>query len=414
MKDDKVFEDSLKVLHDIGNELLLASSVNDLCRRAVELGRRELGFDRISTWFVDKDPKYMVGSFGVDEKGRIRNEVGERVAIDSDPVMKQIRGDKARSVLCHDVSLRDNSGKIIGRGSHIVTAIWNGREIVGYLSTDNLLKRASFTEHDRELVELFASTFGHLYSLKLTEEKLKHAYDRIKDVHDQLVQAAKMEVVGGLASGVAHEVKNPLAVILQGVDYLSKKVKDKDESSHATLLRMRIAVRKANMIIKGLLDFSATTKLDIAPHGLNKVIEDALLLISHELTKCHINITRDLRKDIPDVKIDKNKIEQVLINIFLNATNFMPKGGDLTIRTYSSLVSKKKLVFVEIEDTGPGIPSAILGKVFDPFFTTRRGVGGTGLGLTIVKNLMDMHKSKVTIENRKNGHGVTATLIFKA
>lgn len=408
------FEKKLRMLNEIGNDLSLAASVNDLCRRAVELGRSRLGLDRLSTWFVDKDPKYIVGSFGVDEKGRIREEIEERVAIDGDPVMRQISADKVHSILRSDAPLRDHSGKNVGQGSHVIAAIWNGKEIVGYLSTDNLLKREPFTEHDRELVELFAATFGHLYSLKRTEEELRQAYNRLEEVQDQLVQAAKMEVVGGLASGVAHEVKNPLAVILQGVDYLSNKVKSKDENSHATLLRMRIAIKKANAIIKGLLDFSFTTKLDFELQNLNNVIEDALLLVDYEINKCHIDVIREFKKEMPSVKIDKNKIEQVLINIFLNAADYMSKGGHLTIKTYTAAADKKKMVCVDVEDTGPGIPDAILNKVFDPFFTTRRGKGGTGLGLTIAKSIIEMHKGKIIVGNRKDEHGVKVTLMFKA
>jgi len=409
------FEDKLKILHEVGNELSLTSSVYELCRRAVELGRNRLGFDRLSTWFVDQDAKSITGSFGVDEKGRLREEAGERVPIDSDPIVREIRADKAHSILRTGVPLRDNSGKVVGEGSHIVAAIWNGKEVIGYVSTDNLLKHARLTEGDRELVERFASTFGHLYSLKRTEEALQAAYNRLKEIQDQLIQAAKMEVVGGLASGVAHEVKNPLAVILQGIEYLSKKVGPKDEKSHAALLRMRIAVTKADAIIKGLLDFSSAAEVDLAPQDLNIVIEESLFLITYELNRYHIEIIKDLKKGIPKVRIDRNRIEQVLLNIFLNAVNHMPKGGRLTIKTYSAAAGKnKKEVFAEIEDTGPGIPPNIMKKVFDPFFTTRRGIGGTGLGLTIAKNIVEMHKGTITIENRKGGRGTRVTLMFGA
>ncbi len=405
------FEEKLRILHEVGNELSLTTSVNDLCRRAVELGRSRLGFDRLSTWFIDTDPRYIVGSFGVDEKGRLRQETGERVVIDSDPVVREIGAERSHSVLRSGVPLRDHSGKVVGRGSHIVAAIWNGREVIGYVSTDNLLKKASFTEHDRELVELFASTFGHLYSLKKTEEALQTAYNALKEVQEQLIQAAKMEVVGELASGVAHEVKNPLAVIMQGVDYLSKKVGTKEEKSHAALLHMRIAVKKADAIIKGLLDFSSVTKLDFAQHDLNGVIEEALALVTYELNKCHVEVVRDFEKDIPPVRMDKNRLEQVFINIFLNAANHMTKGGRLKVKTYSKAADKKKrAAFVEVEDTGPGISPNIINKVFDPFFTTRRGVGGTGLGLTIARNIVEMHKGKITIENKRDERGARVTL----
>jgi signal transduction histidine kinase len=407
-------EKKLRVLHEVGNELSVTSSMDELCRRAVELGRNRLGFDRISTWFVDEDPRYIVGSFGVDEKGRLREEADEKVLIDSDPMFKALGADKAHSLLRMNVPLRDNSGKAIGRGSHIIATIWNGKEIVGYLSADNLLKKEPLNEQDRELVELFASTFGHLYSLKLAEDKLKNAYARLKEMQYQLIQAAKMEVIGSLASGVAHEVKNPLAVILQGTDYLVKKIRAKDENAHAAIMRMRIAVKKADVIIKGLLDFSSMTKLDYAECDLSKTIDQALLLVNYEISKSGIEIVRDYKKVIHDVRIDKNKIEQVLINIFLNAANQMPKGGRLTIKTSPASLDTKKAVLIEIEDTGPGVPAGMVNKLFDPFFTTRRGVGGTGLGLTIAKNIIDMHKGSISIENRKDTHGVKVSLVLRA
>lgn len=412
-----VFEEKLRILHELGNELSLTVSVKDLCRSAVELGRKRLGFDRLSTWFIDAaDPKYLIGSFGVDEKGDIREETAERVTIGGDPAMRQIHAKRAHSLLREDVPLRDNGGNMVGRGSHIIAAIWNGREIIGYLSTDNLLRREPLTEEDREITELFASTFGHLYSLKIAESALQAAYGQLKDVHAQLIQAAKMEVVGGLATGVAHEVKNPLAIILQGLEYLSKKIKTGDEDTLLTLQRMRGAVKKAKGIVNGLLDFSTFSELTLTAQNLNSVMESSLFLIKHQIDERGIKITKDFADRLPPVMADKNKIEQVFINVLLNALDQLSADDKLIIRTHASCAPDKdwRSVIVEVEDTGPGIPANILSKLFDPFVTTRRASGGTGLGLSIVRNIMNMHNGKINIENVKEGHGAKVTLEFRA
>jgi len=412
-----VFEEKLKILHELGNELSLTKSVKDLCRSAVELGRKRLGFDRLSTWFVDAgNPKYIIGSFGVNEKGNVREETAERVTIDGDPAMKQIHAKQAHSLMREGVPLRDNSGNIVGHGSHIIAAIWNGKEIVGYLSTDNLLRHKPFTEQDREITELFASTFGHLYSLKIAEEALQVAYGQLKDIQGQLIQAAKMEVVGGLATGVAHEVKNPLAIILQGLEYLSKKIKTGDEDILLTLQRMRGAVKKAKGVVNGLLDFSTFSELNLTPQNLNSVMESSLFLIKHQIDKRGIRITKDFADRLPPVMADKNKVEQVFINVLLNALDQLSEDDKLIIRTYAkdSLDEDRKSVIVEVEDTGPGIPTDILSKLFDPFVTTRRASGGTGLGLSIVRNIMNMHNGKIDIGNVKEGHGAKVTLEFIA
>ncbi len=411
MKDS--FEKRLRTLHEVGNRLSRAESVEELCRSIVELGTSELGFDRLSIWFVDKNPKYLIGSFGVDEKGRLRKEIGERVLRDDDPAVRHIHTDRSHSVLEAGVPLRNGSGKVVGRGAHIIATIWDGQKVVGYLSADNLLSKDPIGEHDREILELFASTFGHLYSLKKAEEEVRSAYSRLKDVQHQLIQSAKMEVVGSLASGAAHEVKNPLAVMLQGIEYIAGKTEASDRGAHTTLERMRRAVEKADSIIRGLLDFSAVSKLSYTPQNLNSIIEKALRLVSYDIDRSKINTVREFQKDLPDVRIDDNKIEQVLVNLFLNSIYQMPDGGKLIIRTYSKKAPRGGFkVFIEIEDTGPGIPEEIMDKIFNPFFTTRRAAGGTGLGLAIVRNIMDMHDGKVEIANKKVGHGVKAVLAF--
>ena len=394
-------EERLRALHEVTNELSRARSVNDLYRSVVELGRNRLGFDRLSIWFVDKDPNFIIGSFGVDEAGRLRDEIGERVPVDDDPAMKELRAKKARSVLHAATVLRDGKGKVVGEGSHMIAAIWTGEQVVGYLSADNLLRKKPATEEDREILELFAASFGHLYSLK--------------EAQYHLIQAAKMEVVGGLASGVAHEVKNSLAIILQGIDYLSNAVSAKDENTLMTLQRMKGAIKRADGIIKELLDFSVSSQLDFTAQDLNRLLDDTLVLVRHDLDKHHIEVLKEYDKGIPTVRVDRNKIEQVFINLFLNAIQHMSDGGHINIRTYAGTTEKEgKAVFVEIEDAGAGIPKNILDRVFDPFFTTRRGAGGTGLGLSIVRNIIDMHNGRIAIGNRKEGQGTKVALMFRA
>jgi len=407
------FAKKLRILNEVGNELALSKSVRELCRRMVRSGRSRLGFDRISTWFIGKNPKFIIGSYGVDEKGRIREETGQRVRIDADKTVKEIHDKKMRSILKNNVALCDNSSTMVGTGSHMLAAIWDGKKVIGYISTDNLLNRKRFTKDDRELFELLAATFGHLYSLKRTEEALVSAFEKVKDTRSQLIQAAKMEVVGSLASGVAHEVKNPLAVILQGIDYISKKVSGSDPNGHDVLRRMRNSVKKADCIIKGLLDFSILTELEFIPQDIHSIVERSLRLLSYEIDKYNILVHRRFAKDLPDVRLDKNKIEQVLVNILLNAINGMHEGGEILIRTYIKGHGRSKKLCLEIEDNGPGIPESIIGKIFDPFFTTRRAIGGTGLGLTIAHNIMEMHKGKIFMDNKEDGRGVRATILFK-
>ena len=264
---------------------------------------------------------------------------------------------------------------------------------------------------------------------KRLELELKEAYQKLKETQSQLIESEKMKVIGGLASGIAHEVKNPLATILYGVTYLIEQLKPKDEKVNLVLENIREATKRANDIINDMLDFSHITHLNKKMTDLNDVLEKALMLTNHHLEKGKIQLIKDFDRDIPSVKIDENRIEQVMVNLILNAIYAMPEGGILKIRTHSQRITKdlekypvyvadgfkpdQTIVLFEVEDTGCGIPQDKLEKVFDPFFTTRRASGGIGLGLTVSRNIMEIHEGKIFIENNDQ-QGARATLVFKA
>lgn len=248
---------------------------------------------------------------------------------------------------------------------------------------------------------------------KKMEEELKVAFDRLKTAQDQLIQSEKMGAIGRLASGIAHEVKNPLATILQGIDYLYKKTQTDNATAHQTLGRMSNAVKRADNIIRSLLDFSSVSMMKKKSENLNAIIESSLLLVKNDIDRYHIKVIKDLRSDIPKVNLDKNRIEQVFINLFTNAIQAMPDGGELKIRTDIIGQGKEKELIVEVDDVGTGIPKHILDKVFEPFFTTRQAIGGAGLGLSIVRNIVEMHGGKVDIRDKEGGRGTKATVVLK-
>ena len=263
---------------------------------------------------------------------------------------------------------------------------------------------------------------------KRVESELVNAYRKIKEAQDQLVQSEKMKVVGGLASGVAHEVKNPLATLLYGVTYLAQSFSEIDPNVESVIQNMKQAIDKANDIVTDLLNFASLTSLEKKDEHLDFVIGNALSLVRHEFSRNHISVVKKIEKSLPKVMVDKNRIEQVLINLILNAVHAMPDGGDITVRAYGRTLSEdledmpqlrrdefrpgETIVILAVEDDGCGIPEDKIGQIFDPFFTTRRGDGGVGLGLSVSKNIMDIHDGCIFVENKQNG-GVKATLIFK-
>jgi C4-dicarboxylate-specific signal transduction histidine kinase len=270
-------------------------------------------------------------------------------------------------------------------------------------------------ERTAELVETNVRLQREILERKKTEQGLKAAYSELKETYTQLIQAEKMQEVGRLASGVAHEVKNPLAIILQGVEYLKDKLKTEDENITLVLKYIGDAIIRADNVVVGLLDFASLSKFNMEPGDLNSSIDNSLSLLRNDLDRYHIQVARNFKENLPLVKIDNNRIEQVFVNIILNAIQAMPTGGLLSIKTdIEEQEENKKYVVVQIQDTGTGISKETLEKIFNPFFTTRRSAGGSGLGLAVSRHIIQMHGGKIDIENREDQFGVRVTLSFKA
>jgi signal transduction histidine kinase len=264
---------------------------------------------------------------------------------------------------------------------------------------------------------------------KRLERELTSAYDRLKEAQAMLVQMEKMRVIGALASGVAHEIKNPLATILHGITYLRDQAQSPDEKVRMVLANIKEAIDKANNIINDLLDFSAVPKVDRRREDLNRIIEKTLFLINHEFEKKHIAVLKRFDQAIPMVEIDKNRIEQVLLNVMLNAVQAVSDGGKVEIKTHwhalsvdlsevphlprDKFIPGQTVVVCDVEDNGQGIPPARLKEIFDPFFTTKQDSGGTGLGLSISKGIMESHHGDIFIENKQGG-GTRARLVFRS
>lgn len=264
---------------------------------------------------------------------------------------------------------------------------------------------------------------------KEAEERLIKAYEDLKSTQSQLIQAEKMDAIGRMASGIAHEVKNPLGIILQGVNCLEMRLPPGQKDTFEVLRKMKNNVERADSIIKDLLDFSRLTDLKLVKENINSALESSLSLVYHRVKMDKIKIAKDLADDLPYVMIDKRKIEQVLINCLLNAMQAMSKGGTLTLRSYEVTVGEdlkdiwrrakkhfckgEKGVAVEIEDTGSGIKKEDLDKIFEPFFTTKETQDGTGLGLSVSNNIVELHKGVMHITS-EFGKGTKVTVLLKA
>ncbi len=231
-----------------------------------------------------------------------------------------------------------------------------------------------------------------------------------KQTEMELIRSEKLASLGQLAASVAHEVNNPLAGILVYTSLLLRKFDENKIQTDETknqLNKMKKELERTSRIIRNLLDFSRQSDPSIRSLDLNKVIEAALLLVKHQISLENIFLEKKLIPNLPLVHGDFDQIQQVLINIILNATQAMPDGGSLTIATTVAKGTKigeikKDAVRIDVKDTGVGIPKENLSRLFTPFFTTKEKGKGVGLGLPVVHGIIERHEGKIEASSELN------------
>ena len=267
---------------------------------------------------------------------------------------------------------------------------------------------------ERQLRDSNAALTATREDLQRSFVELQAAHESLQQTQFQLIESAKMESVGRLAAGVAHEVKNPLMTLSLGADYfLNRKTETPDE---ATLVQdMKEAIHRASNIINILLDFARPRPLRRTREDINELIENSLTLVRHQLLKARVDVVREFCPEPPPLMLDPTRIQHIFVNLFMNALQAMPEGGTLTVRSSVSPPPSSghpaARLTVEVEDTGSGIPTHQLSNIFEPFFTTKPPGQGTGLGLSIVRKMMEIHGGTICLSNRSEG-GVRATLQF--
>lgn len=226
------------------------------------------------------------------------------------------------------------------------------------------------------------------------------------ELQKQLMGSDKLATIGKLAAGMAHEINEPLNAVL-GFAELIKKDKAISVTSLNDLEKIIEASLHARKIIKEVLIFSrqADTQKEIV--SLNKIIEEGLYLFERQCAINNIEVVYELSEELPFIEGDSSQIQQVLVNIVLNAMNSMPGGGRLVVKTYAT----GDKVFLVVKDNGIGMSETTKKRAFDPFFTTRSAQEGTGLGLSVVYGIVSMHNGKIKVDSEL-GKGSRFEIMF--
>ncbi len=244
---------------------------------------------------------------------------------------------------------------------------------------------------------------------------MKEAYDELKSTQARLVQAEKMATLGRFSSGIAHEVKNPLAIILGGMEYLQKKLKTADLDTKTALEKIKEAVFRADRVIQNLLRFARPARMETDREDLRNIVNDSVAFFKYKAPLINIVIDVALAESPVFAMVDKNQIQQVLFNLISNAVDSMPGGGSITIRAYEkdidSPAGPSPYGVMEVVDTGEGISDSNKKRLWEPFFTTKRDKGGTGLGLPVSKSIVESHNGSLEIESME-GKGTSAKVVL--
>jgi PAS domain S-box-containing protein len=230
------------------------------------------------------------------------------------------------------------------------------------------------------------------------------------ELEAQLSQTDKLSSIGLLAAGVAHEVNTPLAVISSYAQMLSKQLQS-DAGKTALLEKITRSTFRASEIVNNLLNFSRTSGTEFTDVDVNKIILDTLALLEHQFRVSKIKVQDELYENLPQIQGNAGRLQQVFLNLFLNAKDAMPRGGTLRVST-----SNGDGVNVSVSDTGSGIAQEHIARIYDPFFTTKTAPKdgqskGTGLGLSVTYGIIQEHAGKIRVESRP-GEGTTFYLDF--
>ncbi len=253
----------------------------------------------------------------------------------------------------------------------------------------NLDARVEIKSSD-ELGEMADSFNAMASSLMQRDEQLKEF------TRNKIMESERLALIGQLAANVAHELNNPLQGIVTYSHLLLEKM-DGENSSTSSAQKIVTQANRCRDIIRGLLDFSRQRKPDATVCDINSVLNECVALLENQAPFQNIHVEKDLERNLPMIVVDPSQMQQVFINMIINAAEAMEEGGELTLKTRIDPVDE--FVEIEITDTGHGIPEENMEKLFDPFFTTKDVGHGTGLGLAISYGIIKEHRGTISVES---------------
>jgi len=335
---------------------------------------------------------------------------------DSLTLGKGLTGQSAQSgdpILIEDIAQEAGLSKIEaglkeqGFRSFACIPLRSKEKVLGVMDIASHVRR-HFSPQDVELLTSIGNQIGvAIHNARLYRD-LDEAYRDLKAAKAQLFQTAKLSAIGELAAGIAHEIRNPLTTIIGDAQLLMADMKP-GEPGYESLKAIERSGYRASKVIANLLSFSRQEEYEFTSLDINESINAALSLITYQIERSRISIIKDLAEGLPLVRGSAHHLEEVWVNLLINARDAIPSRQAGEIRITSRLEGSGQAIQVQVSDNGVGIPQANLDRVFEPFFTTKEVDKGTGLGLYITYNIITRHNGSIEIDSEE-GKGTTVTV----
>lgn len=409
---EKVFEKKeLKfviALYEASRAIFSSLKLDDLLKTIVDLSFKTFHADEVSIMLYDdsQEKLYLAASHGIN--GETEKESRLTLSQIAAEKMKQTKVPLllVGGLLNYPEFAEFKDGKKIN--SAIIYPIISKNNILGLINLIRTETKENFSQTDLQMVLVLVAQISqaienaNLYN-KLEEKivELKETYHNLELSQAKLIQSEKLAALGQLAGGAAHELNNPLSAILGFSQILMIEIPE-DNPWRDDLKMIEKSAQRCKKIIASLLGFSRQSQFDFKPGKVNEMIEETLKLCEHQITLANIKIVKNYAQNLPLINASASHLQQVFLNLIVNAQQAMPTGGILTINTYSKEPDSIEISFL---DTGGGIEKENLNHLFEPFFTTKEIGKGTGLGLSVSHGIIQKHQGSIKAESEGKDKG---------
>ena len=392
----------LAVMYRLINDLVTVTDLGELMDRTAEMVLEIIKADRAMIMLVDEQSGELL-----PRSARTRQGLTSACDISFSKTISRRVFETGQSILTSDATKDDRflaSKSIVLHSirSTLCVPIKTKEGILGIIHVDTVTKVLGFSKEDLELLAAMGHQIGiAVENAKLVTE-LKKANVELKDQQAKLIEAEKLALLGKIAGGVAHEINNPIMSVLGFTGMVCKRLQEAvpaPEKANECIRYLNIVQEEAQrciQIVESISQFYRRKQSSMAPIRVEKVIEAALSIAMLYMNKGRIEIVTRLSPDLPPVLANKGLLQQVLVNILLNARDAMEKGGVLSVSTG---FENPPWVTIRISDTGHGIKPEDIERIFTPLFTTKGEGKGTGLGLSISQDIIKSHNGAIEVES---------------